>query len=350
MSASGKKVSPNRRKQERQTTETEENVSWQEKLADIQSSLEDKTQVLSEYVQKVTLLEATLRKVESELEQAHEAVQIKEEYAEELERRIEEHATAFSAANAIHHAPSWETMASHKPMPDEYMLSTVALEGHPKVQAAKATTFRLQLWARESGYIGMITDWETGDLIRFSEENRHMILDFVDKHRPHQSDEEEALEEAATIQIVQNDPGKPKAGKHPALAIREESSPCLSILTLDAIPTNTVSPRFSLGDGQPFIARLVCKLEPTIPNSDESCVSFKASVYAKRMGGGPHILLGGAEKIIRWSDLFMFDIDALSLPSGTYRLESIVTACVVEGDKNREDVTSFYEGGIIRVQ
>jgi hypothetical protein len=329
-----------------------------DQLGEDPALLDEKQLALADLQAQNARLNTELSRIQSELDRALDAIAEKDEETQELQRQVEE--LTARRADGVDMRPAAFQATS------EVNKNDIARDAHHDMAnkhgrsepPSHTSTFHLDLFARDSGFQGMIKDLRTGETMTFSDQEMPVFLEFIQARRPARNEAEEAVEEAGFL--VHGAPIDEKKRTEPETAVIEApvlhelsvaGSPpvVLRARAIKVFPERVDTPRLSVGTGQPFRVQLEVDIDLASPTGPSSPVSCQASVYARRMGGNASILLGQTSAQAIDKNSITFELQTQGLPAGIYRLESILSADFRLDHRVLETITSFTEGGRLHV-
>jgi hypothetical protein len=118
-----------------------------------------------------------------------------------------------------------------------------------------------------------------------------------------------------------------------------------SLRTLAAAPIGVDGPHNFLDHAQPFDVYLALDLAEVDISREES-LNYRATIYAKRLGGGSPQIIAEASGVIATTDTFNIKMRSTALPPGLYRLEAAVTLTLLP---TKSDLSVFLEGSLLQI-
>ena len=216
-----------------------------------------------------------------------------------------------------------------------------------EVLASKAL-LRIDLYPHQSQYRGKIEHILSGDKLVFTPEDKKAVFDFFDKHQPLINEDQEGPAPSVS-------PNKTKKKEGEGLLTQE-----LALLT--ATPSegsSTQAKKFGvfytamkpltnrLMHGELFNAHLTLDLA-TLPADFGEKINYRVEIYAKRIGDHKNYLLTQANGSTMRSEALNIETPAMKLPTGRYRLETMVILTAVHGTQlNR--MHEFSENNLIYI-
>ncbi len=290
-----------------------------QEVSQVKAELDELKQLNQELRSQNESLDRRLRQAEED--SARQAEAAKTEKREAERRRLQYQTEIERLQRTI--AVLQEEEPSRAEHPEEHM---------PEDFAAAKASFRIDLYPRQGQYQGRIEHTLTRDKRAFRGVDQEAIAEFISSHLP--TMEAEVSQTAAV--------------EEPPESTAAESSQARPPLMTEAKILAARSPRPTrvLHSGEPFAVWLTVNPADLVAQT-ETPLSYKAALYAKRLGGGEHRLIGETLGAVKSADQLTIHVDCVDLPPDLYRLECMVTFQQPEGEE--VSAGTFLRCGLLQV-
>jgi hypothetical protein len=202
---------------------------------------------------------------------------------------------------------------------------------------------RTQLVDNRSKTPAQWAGWDERRMIDFISQQADLQIPAVEPTLPAAAPAESKPATATVAEPVPAESATPEpAATAPALA---GFGGTLHLGDLEPIPAGTASVSRVFNHSLPFSVRLHLDLtEVELPGDDQ--LDYTATVYAKRLGGGPRESVGEAHNTIAPQDRLTILIAGKPLPPGTYRLDAMVALSHPSAEL---DLRAYQEGGMLQI-